>query len=809
MRNRPREWLAVRSAAQAQGGEAWQEWLRAHPDDRPTPDELAAIAADRKRFKVAERDRRKAERELRLAAARLAHAADRAARRERRGGAADWKVGGGVPASGSPGLPAASESHSALPHSPLPHSPLPSGLPPISTGHEAADLALRYRRTNGHVALDEAARIAGALGVEVPHREVKRRNRNKGAQGGGGSENGSPPTSLESGSPGGVPSSGSVGGVPLPCGAHVPDPAIPGVGGKLDPLYIASWPDEFSELMAAREWVTTTNHPRERSDLRALFARDPAAWLALTGWTYRVKETGADGREKPAEVRDVPFAPWPVQVGSMRRMAACVQDGRDVVIRKSRDMGASWLVVGLAVWGWLFHGWQSLLVSRVEDNVDRTGDPDSLFWKVDYLVTTQPAWLLPCHMDMFRKGGALRQHMVLRHPSSGATIAGQASGAHIGRGGRRTFVLFDEFAALEDDDAAWRSASDTTSCRIALSTPIGFGTRYDKLVAEARGTGNPELIEMLYWQHPEKNRGAETRVDFDGTITGVTGGTYVWTPWLGDQLRKRDKVDLAQNVFAEAMGAGAAFFPSAAVTAHRREFGREPRRANWIKGRWVDSPTGRWRLWADVEVGSYAVGIDPAYGTGNHASAVAVVDAGTKSLVAMMVDANITPADLAAEVADVCRGAFRDSVVAWEVNGPGQSLQRDFEAQRFHRVWKPRREGKTTHGIVDRVGWVSSESTKRLLLGNLSRAVQQGEVIVPCTGTLDEMLAYVLDGNGRVIPGRLRDESTGARENHGDRVIALALAWLAIDDAPVPGQEQDDYAPGTAGDLLRHREVFG
>jgi len=39
-------------------------------------------------------------------------------------------------------------------------------------------------------------------------------------------------------------------------------------------------------------------------------------------------------------------------------------------------------------------------------------------------------------------------------------------------------------------------------------------------------------------------------------------------------------------------------------------------------------------------------------------------------------------------------------------------------------------------------------------------------------------------------------------------VIALALAWMALDDAPVPGMEQVDYSPGTAGDLLRHWEVF-
>ncbi len=571
---------------------------------------------------------------------------------------------------------------------------------------------------------------------------------------------------------------------------------------------LISWSTDPAVLLSTRQWVTSNATAKERCDLRALFASDPAAWLALTGWTYRVKETGVDGRERPAVVRDVPFIPWDIQVSAVRKLAASVKDGRDVVIRKSRDMGASWLVVSLATWGWLFHGWQSLLVSRVEDGVDRSGDPDSLFWKVDYLLQSQPAWLLPCHMDLLKKGGQYRQHMVLRHPVSGATIAGQASGAHIGRGGRRTFVLFDEFAALDDDEAAWRSASDTTSCRVALSTPIGFGTRYDKLVAEARSTGEPILLEMLYWQHPEKGVGAEYRVDQSGVVTGVSGGTYVWTPWLADQLRKRDKVDLAQNVFAEAMGAGAAFFPSVSVTQHRREFGSEPRRANWVGGRFVDSPTGRWRLWGDLEpLGSYSVGVDPAYGTGNHASAVCVIDAEEKRMVASMVDATITPADLAAEVVGVCRGAFKEAVVAWEVNGPGQSMQRDFEAQRFHRVWKQRKEGVSNHGATERVGWLSTEQNKRLLLGNLSRSVQQGEMIVPCTGTMDEMLAYVLDSNGRVVAGRLRDESTGARENHGDRVIALALAWMAMSDAPVPQYDQKTYAPGTAGDLLKHWEV--
>ena len=155
-------------------------------------------------------------------------------------------------------------------------------------------------------------------------------------------------------------------------GGVAPSRGSPGVAPHADTPFstpaspnLISWSTDPAILLSTRQWVTSNATAKERCDLRALFASDPAAWLALTGWTYRVKETGADGRERPAVVRDVPFIPWDIQVSAIRKLAASVQDGRDVVIRKSRDMGASWLVVSLATWGWLFHNWQSLLVSRV------------------------------------------------------------------------------------------------------------------------------------------------------------------------------------------------------------------------------------------------------------------------------------------------------------------------------------------------------------------------------------------------------------------------------------------------------------
>jgi len=38
---------------------------------------------------------------------------------------------------------------------------------------------------------------------------------------------------------------------------------------------------------------------------------------------------------------------------------------------------------------------RSCLVSRVEDLVDKTDDPKSLFWKIDFIHKHLPKWLMP------------------------------------------------------------------------------------------------------------------------------------------------------------------------------------------------------------------------------------------------------------------------------------------------------------------------------------------------------------------------------------------------------------------------------
>jgi len=558
----------------------------------------------------------------------------------------------------------------------------------------------------------------------------------------------------------------------------------------------------------------TAHDERLRSDFRSAFSDDIVLWLRLTGWTFAPKEVDPkSGREIPSAKPHRPFVLWPCQERAVREIVCGIEDGRDVVIRKSRDMGASWLVTGVAAWGWLFRGWQSMLVSRVEDGVDKSGDSDSLFWKLDYILSAQPPWLLPSlDLDLFKRGSETRQHMMLRNPLTDATIVGQASTAHVARGGRRTFIMFDEFASMDEAEAAWRSAADATACRIAVSTPLGMGTHYSSLVRMAASQGDPRLVELLYTDHPMKGAGAETRVDADGRVTGVAGGEFVWTPWLQEQLRRRDAIDMAQNVFATEVGSGQNFFTPAVVTAHMNEYGTVPQRCELLRGRFVEDPNGRWRVWRTGERHKeYVMFADPAYGTGSANSAVCVMDADERRVVAEFVDPNIPPHDLAQEMVDAAVSEFSGRhlpMIGWEVNGAGAAMHHDFERMRYTAVYRQRMVGTTTERLTVRIGWNSSRRAKRTLLGALSRSVANGNIVIPSEDALREMLDYVILDDGAIEAGSRRDLTSGARESHGDRVIALAGALMLCEEGVSERTDDNGLPPDSLGVILKHREVM-
>lgn len=575
---------------------------------------------------------------------------------------------------------------------------------------------------------------------------------------------------------------------------------------------------DYDENAAVRSRILRASRS-ERAGFRSLFEQDCSLFVDLCLWTYRLKVVDQmTGEEMPATVRNWPFILWPIQRKALGEIVAGIQRGEDVAIRKTRDMGASWLVLSAFLWSWLFHGKQLLCTSRVEDLVDRSGDPDCLFWKLDYQIANLPPWLLPASADDFAIGSKYRQRLMIRHPKSGATIAGASATPHVGRGGRRDATLFDELSAMEDAEAAWRSAEDTTACRIAVATPFGVGTHYASIVRQGYATGSPKIIELMYWDHPEKGRGAEERVDVDGRVTGVVGKRYAWTPWLESELPRRDRISLAQNVFAEEIGSGAAVFDSRAVTRMIAERARPGMPCEIVSRRMVQVDKGRWLAWDhDPEglrrrsTGLFAFGIDPSYGTGSANASIVVMDIDRREQVAEFACPYTRPEDLALIAVEAARHVWTGraaTIIAYETNGPGSGLHHDFEAAGWRRLYRMRRIGYGIEERTERIGWTSSPQAKRALLALLSRSVTQGLVQIRSEPMLREMLEYVVLANGALDAQSRADLSTGAREAHGDRVIAGALAVMACDESHSDPDPAPAILPGTMGELMRMDELF-
>jgi phage terminase large subunit len=215
--------------------------------------------------------------------------------------------------------------------------------------------------------------------------------------------------------------------------------------------------------------------------------RDILFWLNTFCWTYDPRK----GETK----RLVPFLTWPFQDEAVLSLKESL--GKEcVLVEKSRDMGASWLILALFTHAWQFEGMGSYgLASSTEALVDAPHNPKSLFWKVDKLLECQPRWLVP---------PLLRQKLLLKNLRTGSTMDGTATTADMFRGDRRTAILMDEFAAFEPADAvkANAAAHAASDCRIFNSTYQGAaGMFYDLSISEMK------KISMHWARHPEKSKG--------------------------------------------------------------------------------------------------------------------------------------------------------------------------------------------------------------------------------------------------------------------------------------------------------------
>ena len=516
---------------------------------------------------------------------------------------------------------------------------------------------------------------------------------------------------------------------------------------------------------------------------------DPLFFLNGFGWTFDPRN-----EENPK----LPFILYEFQEKSILDIISAIGD-HDLLIEKSRDMGASWITVSALKWCFDFRDRQSFLfVSRVEEYVDKPGNPKALFWKFDFLMESLPMWLRPRGYNL----ETCRMKMHVINPENGSVIDGESTTGNVARGDRRTAILLDEFAAVEQGHRVLSSTRDATNCRLFNSTPNGVNNAFYAI----RQTGIERL--RLHWSdHPLKAIGLYNTNQSGGLNVISTFGLpkdykpildgKLRSPWYDEQCRRAaNNQEIAQELDIDYLGSGFQYFNSVAINEMIRKHARPPLLVGELDyddttgdpTRFVEGHGGCLSLWTFLDgkdrpplEHKYAVGTDVSAGTGASNSCLAIYDMTTCEKIGEYVNSHIRPEQFAKQTHAICRW-FGNAYLIWESGGPGRQFGSRVMELGYGNVFLRKREEALSGKVSDIPGIVTTKEVKMLFLGEYRSAVESGACINRSKEALQETLEYIFAPDGGIEHSRScsRMDPSGAKANHGDRVIADALAWKAL-----------------------------
>lgn len=292
---------------------------------------------------------------------------------------------------------------------------------------------------------------------------------------------------------------------------------------------------------------------RKRADRLAKLRADPAL-LAATRIYYRthiadfINDWGVTVDPRVAAKGRSPIMPmvlWPKQRDCVQFMFDCWQDNEPGVIEKSRDVGISWLAMGFSVGMATLYADISIgFGSEKEDKVDRSGDPDCLFYKGRMFFQYLP--------DIFRGGWTLSKscsaHMRLIVPETGSSITGEA-GDNVGRGGRKSAYFVDESAHIPNPKAIDASLSANTDCRLDMSSVNGMNNSF----AERAHNSSIRKFTFHFKDDPRKTAEWEAKkraeldpvvfaAEYDINYTASVEGVVIPALWVTAAIDAHEKL---------------------------------------------------------------------------------------------------------------------------------------------------------------------------------------------------------------------------------------------------------------------------
>jgi len=542
-------------------------------------------------------------------------------------------------------------------------------------------------------------------------------------------------------------------------------PILEPSGSSDTPCYKAVPKDFERNLVYRQQLMERAGEDREfQKELWLACARDLLFYINAFVWTYDPRKI-ADGQNPR-----LPFITWQFQDDAFLALNESIGKS-DVLIEKSRDMGASWICLTLFEWRWHFRELQSfMMVSRKEGLVDGAGD--SLFSHIDFIHKNLPSWLMP---------SITRNKLKLINLENGSKIEGESTTDNIGRGGRRTAMLVDEFAAFEGGGYDVLSATaDNTNSRFFNSTPNGTANAF----YAQRQAGTPRL--RFHWsQHPEKAAGLW--YDEEGNPQSD------W--YIGEKKRRAHEVEIATQLDIDYQGSAYPFFDPKTLEKMKRDYVRRPSHVGSLyveegyEPRFVEDDVGLLKVWCDLDIDmnpprdrDYVVGADISQGTGASDSALSVVDRLSGEKVAELCSNRISANRFAELSVALCRmfsgTEGRGAFLIWEATGPGRTFGRTIvEDCEYSHIYFREDETRLRRKQSDRPGWFSTGEGKKDLLMNYRDSLVTGKFINPSEKSLIQAGEFVYLPSGRVEHGGASTtiDPSDSRDNHGDVVIADAL----------------------------------
>lgn len=291
-----------------------------------------------------------------------------------------------------------------------------------------------------------------------------------------------------------------------------------------NPDYVPVFRQRLERLERIRQ------NPEILPGLRAYYHDHPADFINDWGVTF-------DPRNADVGLpTTIPFVLFPKQREWIDWVMERWKNREPGLTEKSRDAGVSWLSVSLASTLCLFYEGVGVgFGSRKAEYVDKLGSPKSLFWKAREFIKRLP--------PEFRGGWNEQRdsvEMLIRFPETGSVIQGEA-GDGIGRGDRQSIYFVDEAAFLERPQKVDASLSQTTNCRIDISTPNGMANTF----AQKRFSGRLKVFTFHWRDDPRKDEA-----------------------WYAKQCDELDAVTLAQEVdLSYSASASGILIPAAWVNA--------------------------------------------------------------------------------------------------------------------------------------------------------------------------------------------------------------------------------------------------